>query len=322
MCTPQGQSSGPDASSGGQQLNTDFEQPSWSPADYDPTPGTRGPRYLTDEDRQLLRRVLMPIVDALNDATMDSTREPEPETDAWRVWRGDENHHALDAMITMRYSNMSAIAHVRAYVALLDEEATGASALATVARGAHEALARTSYLLARADDKDLYFRSISLLIAELYFPIKFSEAMRTRGGAAVDPAREREALEAELRRLGLPKPARIDFAPMVASMIDRAIEGNGGRDAYSTLSAVAHAHRYGLDPYVRTDHRGQVVDLVAPRAVVFQQVFELMATLSTTALGYVTFFRKGAEATIPLRAAEIRAMELLETLAAEMWPVE
>lgn len=322
MSTPQSQSLGPGAPSRDSKRDMGFEHPTWNPADHDPTPGTKGPRYLTAEDRARFREVLLPIADALDRATMESTREPVPGTDAWRIWRSGEKRHALEAMITMRYSNMSAIDHVRAYVALVKEEATGASALATVARGAHEALARTSFLLARSDDADLYHRSISLLIAELYFPIKFDESMRTRGGVAVDPAEEREELEAELRRLGLPKSSRIDFATMVASMLDDAIEGSGGRDAYSTLSAVAHAQRYGLDPYIRTDERGQVVGLVAPRAVVFQQVFELMATLSTTALAYVTFFAQGAEASIPLREAEVRAMALLETLAAEMWPTD
>lgn len=277
---------------------------------------------MTAEDRTRFREVLLPIADILEAATTESTREPTPGTDAWRLWRSDEKEHALDAMITMRYSNMSATDHLRAYVALVDGAETGASALATVARGTHEALARTWFLLTRTSDADLHHRSISLLIAELHFPAKFGESMRTRGGTAVDPVEVRKSLQAELQRLGLPKPTRIDFARLVATMLDDVLEGGDGRDVYSTLSAVAHAQRYGLDTYIRTDELGQVVGLVAPRAVVFQQVIELMAVLSSTALGYIKFFRAGPEATIPLRKAELRAMTLLQVLAAEMWPDE
>jgi hypothetical protein len=320
MSMPQSHQPGPGEAPQGAKDDAGIEQLTWDPANHDPTPGTRGPRYLTAADRVRFREVLLPITVALDAATVESAREPRPGTDAWRIWSSGDKRHALDAMITMRYSNMSAADHVRAYVALVVGDEAGASALATLARGTHEALARTWFLLARADDADLQHRSISLLIAELYFPIKFDESMRTRGGAAVDAAEEREALEAELRRLGLPKPARIDFSAMVANMLDDVLDGGDGRDTYSTLSAVAHAQRYGLDPYIRTNERGYVVDLVAPRAVVFQQVFELMCVLVATAQSYVTFFGAGPETTIPLREAELRGMALLQALAAEMWP--
>jgi hypothetical protein len=320
MWMPESQPTGREAPSQDPEPFASSKRLTWDPSNYDPTPGTQGPRYMTAEDRTRFREVLLPIADILEAATADFTSKPTPGTDAWRLWRSDERTHALDAMITMRYSNMSAIDHLRAYVTLVNGDETGASALATVARGTHEALARTWFLLARTSDGDLYHRSISLLIAELYFPVKFDESMRTRGGTAVDPAEVRKSLQAELQRLGLPKPTRIDFAGMVATMLDDVLEGGDGRNVYSTLSAVAHAQRYGLDPYIRIDELSQVIDLVAPRAVVFQQVFELMAVLSSTALAYIKFFRAEPEATVPLRKAELRAMTLLQVLAAEMWP--
>jgi hypothetical protein len=322
MNMSQGQSAGQGAAPQDRERGADYKQPTWDPSNYDPTPGTQGPRYMTSEDRARFREVLLPIADTLDAVTTEYNREPKPGTDAWRLWRGDETAHTLDAMLTMRYSNMSAIDHLRAYVALVDGAETGASALATVARGTHEALARTWFLLARTSDADFHHRSISLLIAELYFPVKFDESMRTRGGTAVDPVEVRNSLQAELQRLGLPKPARIDFGTMVATMLDDVLDGGGGRDVYSTLSAVAHAQRYGLDTYIRVDELGQKVDLIAPRAVVFQQVFELMAAVSSTALAYIKFFRSEPEATILLRKAELRAMNLLQILAAEMWPDE
>ena len=320
MNMPEGKQSGRGATAQEPKHGASSESPTWDPSNFDPTPGTQGPRYVTAEDRTRFREVLLPIAEILEAATTASANEPTPGTDAWRLWRSVEKEHVIDAMITMRYSNMSATDHLRAYVALVDGEETGASVLATVARGTHEALARTWFLLARTSDTDLHHRSISLLIAELRFPVQFDESMRTRGGTAVDPVEMRKSLQAELQRLGVPTPKRIDFAGMVATMLDGVLQGGDGRDVYSTLSAVAHAQRYGIDTYILTDERGQVVDLVAPRAVVFQQVFELMAALSSTALEYIRFFSADPEATISLRMAELRATNLLRVLAAEMWP--
>lgn len=295
----------------------------WDPASYDPTPGAHGTRVLSAADIQQISQALLLPVTAVERITIESaSAKPPVGSDALRLFEGSETAHALDGMLTMRYANMSALDHVRAFVALIRTPTVRSTALATVARGAHESLARTWHLLARTSDQDFLYRTICVLRAELRYPEKYNEMMRTRAGMPVDPAEKRQELANELVRLDLPAPARIDLSTLVATMLDGAFEGGGGLDVYSTLSSVAHAHRYGVDTFVVTDEYGHITGLVAPRAVVVEAATMLMGALSVTGRSYVEFYGAEPRHVERLNAAVGRAYEALESIASSIWPDE
>jgi hypothetical protein len=202
----------------------------------------------------------------------------------------------------MQYANMSAMDHLRAFVALIRTPTVRSTSLATVTRGALESLARTWHLLARADDNDYVYRVISLLRSDLRHSELLQEPVRTRDGDPVDPAEKRAFFADELKRLGLLAPAKVDLAQMVARMLDSEMGQGDGRMRYSTLSSIAHAHRLGINTFVTTSDEGEITGLAAPRPVVMNMVGELTAATYGTMRKFVTFYGE-----------QTRHVELVET---------
>ncbi|MBF4586443.1 hypothetical protein [Curtobacterium sp. VKM Ac-2887] len=225
-------------------------------------------------------------------------------------------------MITMQFANLSTFDHVRAFVALIRTPTVRSTALATVARGAHESLARTWYLLDGSDEDDFLHRAISLLRSDLRIPENRNEPLRTRNGDAVSPAEKRQELADELKRFGLPVPAKIELTALVATMLDKSFEDREGRDQYSALSAVAHGHRHGLNNFIVTDAGGEVAGLAAPRAAVVHFAATLMGAMHAIAWRFIAFYGKQPRHTELLGTAWQRAYRSMEPVTSSIWPDE
>lgn len=258
------------------------------------------------------------VLDRVTFETAES--EPSAGTDAHRLWRGRNPGYALDGFITMQYANMSGLDHVRAFATLIRAPAVRSTALATVTRGALESLARTWHLLSRTTDDDFLYRVICLMRSDLRYSELLNEQLQTRDGDPVDPVQKRVFLLEELSRLELPAPARNDISAMVASMLDAEFEGGEGREIYSSLSSIAHAHRLGLNTFVVTDERGEIAGLSAPRAVVADMAVRLIGAMNGTAAAFILLYGNKARHRDLLETALQRALRSIEPITASMWP--
>lgn len=289
----------------------------------DPTPGAQGPLQLSADDVQRISQTLLLLVAKFEQITFETAASPPPQgSDAFRLWRGRSPENAHDGMISMQFANLSAFDHVRAFVALIRTPTVRSTALATVARGAHESLARTWYLLGGSDDDDFLHRAISLLRSDLRIPENRNEPLRTRNGDAVSPAEKRQELSDDLRRFDLPVPAKIELTALVATMLDEAFEDGEGRDVYSALSAVAHGHRHGLNNFVITDGGGEVAGLAAPRAAVVHFAAKLMGAMHSSAWRFIAFYGTQPRHADLFRTAWQRAYRSLEPVTSSIWPDE
>ena len=286
-------------------------------------PDVQGPDELADDDIQRISRALLLLTttaEKINSATADTP--PPSGSSARDLYDGSEVGYAIDGFITMQYANMSAIDHLRGFTALIRTPTVRSTALATVARGALESLARTWYLLARVNDDDFIFRAISLLRADLRYSELLNESVRTRDGDPVDPAAKRTFYADELKRLKLPAPARLNLAQMVADMLDAEMGNGEGLMRYSALSSIAHAHRLGINAFVTTTATGEIAGLAAPRPVVVDIAGELVAAIYGTTRAFVTFYGDQIRHTELLETAMRRAMVTLSPVMNSVWPDE
>lgn len=290
---------------------------------FDPTPGTSGPRDLSKNDVTRVSQALLLLISVVERLTAETADNPPPRgSNAYRLWNGPESGYAIDGLITMQYANMSAMDHARAFVALIRTPTVRSTALATVARGTHESLARTWYLSAYTADEDFLYRVICLLRSDLRFSELLQEAIRTRDGDPVDPAQKRAYYARELTRLNLPAPHRPDMSSMVAAMLDAEFDDEDGRRQYSALSSIAHAHRLGLNTFVVTNEDGVITGLSAPRAIVVDMAIRQVGALHGTGKAFIDFYGGQARHTDLLRTAMSRALHSLEPIADSIWPLD
>lgn len=282
-------------------------------------PGYHGPPELAGDDILRVTRALLLLTTASEKITFETADSPPPrESAAHRLYSDAEVRYAIDGFLTMQYANLSAYDHVRGFVALVRSATVRSTALATVARGALESLARTWYLLEH-DDVFVY-RVISLLRSDLRFPEKLGETVRTRDGDLVDPVKKRAFYADELRRLRLPAPAPTDLALMVSTMLDTETEQSHGRMRYSALSSIAHGQRLGINTFIATTDNGQITGLAAPRPVVVDLVGQLVAALYGTSSRFIRFYGNQTRHVELLDAAMQRALRALEPVNDSIWP--
>ncbi|WP_136710129.1 hypothetical protein [Agromyces sp. H66] len=285
------------------------------------TPGAHGPAELVDSDVQSISRAVLLLVTTAEKITFETANNPPPTgSPAHDLWRGSEGGYAIDGFITMQYANMSAMDHARGFVSLVRTPTVRSTALATIARGALESLARTWYLLARENDSDFVYRVLSLLRSDLRYSELLDERIHTRDGDAVDPAERREFYSSELKRLGMPSPARIDLANMVSAMLDAEMDKSDGRMHYSALSSIAHAHRLGINTFITTGSDGDITGLAAPRPVVMDMVGHLVAATFGTTQAFVTFYGDQTRHVELLETAMQRALRILVPIMDSIWP--
>jgi hypothetical protein len=283
--------------------------------------GVHGPDELVADDVRRVSSALLMLVTAAEKITFATADSPPPsDSAAYRLYRGAESKYAIEGFITMQFANMSAFDHMRGFVSLIRTATVRSTALATVARGGLESLARSWHLLTRVDDDDFVFRVISLLRADLRYSEILGETVRTRDGDSVDPAVKREFYASELRRLRLPAPARTELAEMVAVMLDAEMDGGLGRSRYSDLSSIAHAHRLGINTFITTSERGEISGLAAPRPVVMDMVASLFAGAYGTTSTFVEFYGDQTRHRELLETAMQRALRTVMPIMDSIWP--
>jgi hypothetical protein len=281
-------------------------------------PGYNGPAELAVDDVQRVSRALLLLTTAAEKITFETASVAPPTQSVAHRLFGAEEKHAIDGFITMQFANMSAYGHVRGFVALVRTSTVRSTALATVARGTLESLARTWYLVERAEG-NFFYRTISLLHSDLRYPALLDETINTRDGDPVDPVAKRAFYAGELTRLGLPAPAKTDLSLMVAAMLDAEMQQNDGRKRYSALSSVAHAHRLGINTFITTTEHGEITGLAAPRPVVIDMAGQLVAALYGTSRVFVEFYGDQARHIELLEAAMERSLQALSPITESIW---
>lgn len=197
---------------------------------------------------------------------------------------------AMEAFLMLQYTNLSACDHARALVALLRASSVRSTALATITRGALESFSRSWFILQYDSTGDMSHRLMSLLHSDLKYPVKLGEELFTRGGKPVNPEAQRKFIESELARFGLGRPSNVDISRVVGDMLDSQFRDFLGRRLYSSLSAVAHGHRLGINTFIVTDHTGGVSGLAAPREVVLQYASMLVAAHAAVLQPFIELF--------------------------------
>ncbi|WP_424467448.1 hypothetical protein [Pseudoclavibacter helvolus] len=302
-------------------LTNDPAGPTPQRPSFDPTPGTSGPREFSKDDSARVTKALLLLVRALELITFETASDPPPQgSTADRLWRSAERGYALDGFITMQYANMSALDHVRGFVALVRTPTVRSTALATVARGAHESLARTWHLLSHSSDEDFMYRTLCFLRSDLRYSELLNGTVHTRDGDPVDPAAKRAFYAAELTRLQLPPQVRTDISVMVAAMLDAEFGDDGGREYYSDLSSIAHAHRPGLNTFVTTDDEGKISGLSAPRAVVVELAVHLIGVIHGVGRQFIAFYGNQIRHVEHMETAVRRALRTVGPVAESVWP--
>ncbi|WIB33219.1 MULTISPECIES: hypothetical protein [unclassified Curtobacterium] len=275
----------------------------------------------TAADIQAISQALLLLVRASETITNETAdRQPPAGSIASELWQGAEPQFAIDGFLLMQYANMSAFDHVRGFVALLRTPTVRSTALATVARGALESLARTWHLLQRPESEQFLHTVLSFLRSDLRYSELLEEPIWNRNGDPVDAAEQRRFYLAELTRLGLPAPSKIDLSDLVAGLLDAATGEDDGRLRYSALSSIAHGQRIGINTFVATNETGLIVGLRAPRNVVADMVGQLVATLHETTADLCRFFGDQPRHIDLLRASSQRAAAALDPLSEAIWP--
>jgi len=278
-------------------------------------PAERTPQAvpLSKSDLQLITRALIGMVSIGEKVTFECLDNMPPSGSRAQVGF-DSNPELMDAFLLMQYANLTGFDHVRAFIALLRTPTMRSTALATVTRGALEALARSYFLLSSSDTRTLLYRQLSMLHSDLKYPARFGEMIQTKDGDVLDPRAKRQHYVKELARLGLPAAVSIELAQAVATMLDAEFKDGQGLMSYSALSAVAHGHRLGVNTYVVRDEAGGVGSLAAPRDSVVLFAVQLMAAMSATMDSFVEMFGSVPRQVDLVRVATSRAAKCLSAL--------
>lgn len=194
----------------------------------------------------------------------------------------DAPRHVIDATLLAEYAVISACDHARAFAALLRTTRLPGTAIVTLTRAALESLARARWVAQDLDVGTLIHRTLSLLHGDLRHPENFGEQLTTRDGIPVNPAEKRAEFRAELARLGLPAPSKLEITSLVSEMVAQDIEHQEGKHLYSLLSSVAHGHRAGINAFITTSPDSDVLGMTARIPVVTELATQLGVTLLQT----------------------------------------
>lgn len=241
------------------------------------------PPDLTADDRRLYSTALLSVA-SLQDRLVHDCSWREPPAGSVAAERfgaagaNDTRGLVMDGYVVIEFASLTASDHLRALNTLIRAPRLVTSSFATLTRGAIEAYAKIHHLLSAADDASFLHRHVSLLHSELRYPTLFDEPVLSRDGEEIDVPVERARLASELTRLNLPAPARTEMTTMVAALLDDVHHNTSGRQTYSVLSAVAHAHRGGVNNFVVADTHGTVSGVGIERRLLTELVS--LATLA------------------------------------------
>lgn len=271
---------------------------------------------LSAVDIRLVTRALIGLVAVSEKITYECMdNEPLVRSDASEMFYSydwESRHgHILDAFLLMQYANLTAFEHVRALVILIRSPRVPTTALATVTRGALEALSRTWFLLQGKGAEGLVHRQLSLLNSDLRHPAHLGLKIRTLDGEAIDPVARRAFYASELRRLQLPPAMKIELSDLVANLLNAGVDDHDGKERYSDLSAIAHGHRLGVNSFVVRDEIGGIGELLAPRDVVLNFAVELTIGISETMEALMHSFGDDVRRKERFESAQYRALRAL-----------
>jgi len=204
--------------------------------------------------------------------------------------RVDASRHLIDATLLAEYAMISACDHARAFAALLRTPRLPGTAIVTLTRAAVESLARARWVAQDLDLGTLLHRTLSLLHGDLRHPENFGEQLTTRDGVPVNPAEKRAELRAELVRLGLPAPSKVEITSLVSEMVAQDIAHQEGKQLYSLLSSVAHGHRAGINAFITTSPDNDVLGVAARLPVVTELATQLGVTLLQTTAALLDWY--------------------------------
>ncbi|WEG09480.1 hypothetical protein PU630_02625 [Microbacterium horticulturae] len=192
--------------------------------------------------------------------------------------------HLIDATLQVEYALLSACDHARAFATLLRASQRPGTAIVTLTRATLESVARARWLANDSSDLGtLVHRTLSLLHGDLRYPENLREQLTTREGLSVDPAEKRAHYRAELTRLGLPSPMKVDTTALVTEIATADLPHQSGSQLYSILSSVAHAHRSGINAFITTVTESGVLNLEARLPIVTELAMQVAVTLLNTA---------------------------------------
>lgn len=262
------------------------------------------PTPLSQRDIQVISQSLIGMVSVGEKITFECMdNEPPAGSEASEMFytfdRTSAQSYVMDAFLLMQHANLSGFDNVRALVALIRTKPPRSTSLAAVTRAALEAFSRTWLLLSASGPEELIHRHLSLLYSDLRHPALNNTPMASLDGDPFDPVERRFFYAAELERLGLPAPLKIELSRLTADLLDAEFEDGKGARRYSDLSAIAHGQRLGTNTFVIRDDTGGIGGLVAPREVV-----EIFATESLASISAAT------EAFIRVFGNQVRHMEL------------
>lgn len=195
-----------------------------------------------------------------------------------------------EAVYAAMLATLSGVDHALAWTVLVEEGSTSV-ALATVARGALEGLAKSYYLLSAPDTREFVARHISVSLADLKYPLQYSR-FQDFTGTILDnhalPELHRE-LVARLD-LTLVTPTAQEY---VRSLLTAGMRPGEVADfnIYSQLSGAAHAATSALGMY--RDETGATFYL--PTEIATEEAGYLFAGVCVVAEEWLSVF--GADET-------------------------
>ncbi len=181
----------------------------------------------------------------------------------------------------------TALDHLRSFAAVLGEGQ--AMSLATLTRGAVEALGKAHYLLMAPTAKEMVGRHLSLGLAELEVSVKkVGDAFRDLRGEPLDVRAHMAALEDKLAALGFERE-KVGVTALASMVVSECVPGLDGRAFYSQLSSVAHGETAGVSAFLgRNIEAG--IGFVQPPALVLPFIGAMTKTSCTVVSGVVAHF--------------------------------
>ena len=270
------------------------------------------PKPLTANDIRLFTSALIVMASVGEKITYECMdKEPPRESEVSQMFYTFDSEspsgHIMDAFLLIQHANLTGFDHVRSLVALMRTTPPRSTALATVTRGALEAFSRTWFLLRASGPGELSHRQLSLLYSDLRHPASLRIPIATLDGDPIDPVERRASFAAELTRLGLPAPLKIELSRLVADLLDSEFKDASGARRYSDLSAIAHGQRLGTNTFVVRDDIGGIGGFAAPREVVVEFAVQAFASMSATMGAFIRVFGNDARHVARLETATHRA---------------
>jgi hypothetical protein len=190
-------------------------------------------------------------------------------------WRGDRPVEA--ASRSMFATTMAGLDNMRLFAFGLGSVPPVAVSLVTVARSALEAFGRVHWVLGATDAGDLIARVATLELADLTYLIRNAaeenapSLVVARDETTISAVGLQRQIRGDLSRLGLKPYDSPSRTKLVSELLDAALQREGGRVRYSTLSAISHGESYAVNaflaelPFVDGGETGTTVALRVPR---------------------------------------------------------